>query len=158
MRSAACPGLETLGRGKPHCILGNGPGAGNQKTRVEQDREICQIRNKNEIRNTYPDRALILRFLVAIFRAWGIVLSLEDCPEAAPLVSARWLEAASTDDSSPAAASWPGISTWGAGDSSPAAGEDDPRAAPSRERFANDPPTALGSSGATVAPSSSSHR
>jgi len=105
VRNAARPGLESLDRGKPHCILGNGPGAGNQKTRVEQGREICQIRNKNEIRNIYPDRALILRFLVAVFRARGIVLSLEDCPEAAPLVSARWLEAASMDDSSPAAAS-----------------------------------------------------
>ena len=152
------PGLESLGRGELHRIFGNGPGTENQETRVEQDREIRQIRDENEIRNTYPDRALILRFLVAVFRARGIVLSLEDCPEAAPLVSARWLEAASTDDSSPAAASWPGISTWGTGDSSLAAGEDDPRAAPSRERFANDPPAALGSSGATVAPSSSSHR
>ena len=100
----------------------------------------------------------MLRFLVALFRAWGIKLSLEDCPEGAPLVSARWLEAASTDDSSPAAASSPQVSTWGAGVASPAAGEDDLRAAPSRERFANDPPAALGSSGATVAPSSSSHR
>ena len=142
MRSAASPSLESLGRGKPHCILGNGPEAGNQETRVEQDREIRQIRNKNEIRNTYPDRALILRFLVAVFRARGFVLSLEDCLEAAPLVSARWLEAASTDDSSPAAASWPRISTWGAGDPSPAAGEDDPRTAPSREGFADDPATA----------------
>ena len=58
----------------------------------------------------------MLCFLVALFRAWGIELSLEDCPDGAPLVSARWLEAASADDSSPAAASWPRISTWGAGD------------------------------------------
>ena len=100
----------------------------------------------------------MLRFLVAVFRARGIALSLEDCPEGAPLMSARWLEAASTDDSSPAVASWPWISTWGAGDSSPATGEDDPRATPSRERFANDPPAVLASSGATVASSSSSHR
>ena len=44
------------------------------------------------------------------------------------------------------------------GSSSPAANKDDSRATPSRERFANDPPAALGSSGATVASSSSSHR
>ena len=100
----------------------------------------------------------MLRFLVALSRAWGIEMSLEDCPEGTPLVTARWLEAASADDSSPAAASWPRISTWGAGDPSPPAGEDDLRAAPSRERFANDPPAALDSSGATGAPSSSSHR
>ena len=90
----------------------------------------------------------MLRFLVALLRARGIVPSLEDCPEGAPLVSARWLEAANADDSSPPAASWPRISTW----------EDDPRTAPSREGFADDPATAPGSSGATVAPSSSSHR
>ena len=100
----------------------------------------------------------MLRFLMAVFRARGIVLSLEDCPEATPLVSARWLEAASTDDSCPAAASSPRVSTWGAGVSSPAAGGDDSRTAPSREGFADDPATAPGSSGATVAPSSSSHR
>ena len=32
VRSAACPGLESLGRGKLHRIFGNGPGAGNQET------------------------------------------------------------------------------------------------------------------------------
>ena len=100
----------------------------------------------------------MLRFLVALLRARGIEPSLEDYPEGAPLVSARWLEAASTDDSSPAAASSPRISTWGAGVSSTAASGDDSRAAPSREGFADDPVTAPGSSGATVAPSSSSHR
>ena len=100
----------------------------------------------------------MLRFLVALLRARGIVLSLEDCPEGAPLVSARWLEAASTDDSSPAAASAPRISTWGAGVSSAAADGDDSRAAALREGFANDPSAALGSSAATIAPSSSSHR
>ena len=100
----------------------------------------------------------MLRFLVALLRARGIVPSLGDCPEGAPLVSARWLEAASTDDSSPAAASSPRVSTWGAGVSSPAAGGDDSRSAPSREGFADDPATALGSSSATIAPSSSSHR
>ena len=47
----------------------------------------------------------MLRFLVALLRARGIVPPLKDCPEGAPLVSARWLEAASTDDSSSAAAS-----------------------------------------------------
>jgi len=100
----------------------------------------------------------MLRFLVALLRARGIVPSLEDCPEGAPLVSARWLEAASTDDSSPAIASWPRISTWGAGVSSPAAGGDDSHSTPSREGFADDPTTTLGSSCATGAPSSSSHR
>src|SRR4029078_5653491 len=112
------PGLESLGRGKPHYVLGNGPGAGNQETRVEQDREIRQIRDENEIRNTYLDRELILRFVVAVFRARGVVLPLEVCPQAAPVVSARWLEAASTDYPSPAAASWPRISNWDAADPS----------------------------------------
>ena len=64
----------------------------------------------------------MLRFLVALLGARGIVPSLEDCPKGAPLVSAWWLEAASTDDSSPTAASSPRVSTWGAGVSSPAAG------------------------------------
>ena len=100
----------------------------------------------------------MLRFLVALLRARGIELSLEDCPEGGPLVSTRWLEAASADDSSPAAASSPRIGTWGAGVSSTAAGEDNPRTAPSWEGFTDDPVTAPGSSGATVAPSSSSHR
>ena len=101
----------------------------------------------------------MLRFLVALLRAQGIVPSLKDCPKGAPLVSARWLEAASTDDPSPAAASSPRVDTWGVGVSSPAAGGDDSRSAPSREGFADDPATTLGSSGATVAPSSSSsHR
>ena len=100
----------------------------------------------------------MLRFLVALLRARGIVPSLEDCPEGAPLMSARWLEVASTDDSSPVAASSPRVNNWGAGISSPAAGGDDSRSAPSREGFADDPATALGSSGATGAPSSSSHR
>ena len=68
----------------------------------------------------------MLRFLVALLRARGIVPSLEDCPEGAPLVSARWLEAASTDDSSPAAAPSPRIIAWGAGVSSPAADEESP--------------------------------
>ena len=100
----------------------------------------------------------MLRFLVALLRARGIVPSLEDCPEGAPLVSARWPEAASTDDSSPAAASSPRVKNWGAGVPSPAAGGDDSRSAPSREGFADDPATALGSYGATGAPSSLSHR
>ena len=100
----------------------------------------------------------MLRFLVALLRARAIEPSLEDCPDGAPLVSARRLEAASTDDSSPAAASSPRIITWGAGVFSTAAGGDDSRAAPSREGFADGPATALGSSGTTVAPSSSSHR
>ena len=43
----------------------------------------------------------MLRFLVVLFRAWGIELSLEECPDGAPLVSARRLEAANADDSSP---------------------------------------------------------
>ena len=100
----------------------------------------------------------MLRFLVALLRARGIVPSLGDCPEGAPLVSTRWLEAASTDDLSPTAASSPRVDTWGAGVSSPAAGGDDSRSAPSREGFADDSATALGSSGAMGAPSSSSHR
>ena len=86
------PVLRALTGASRTASLGTAPGLEIKKTRVEHYREIRQIRNKNEIRNTYPDRALILRFLVAVFRARGIVLSLEDCPEAAPLVSARWLD------------------------------------------------------------------
>ena len=99
----------------------------------------------------------MLRFLVALLRARVTDPPPEDCPEGAPLMSAWWLEAASTDDSSPAAASSPRISTWGAGVSSPAAGGDDSRSAPSRDGRANDSATALVSSGAAGAPSSSSH-
>ena len=47
----------------------------------------------------------MLRFLVVLFRAWGIELSLEEFPDAAPLASARRLEGANADDSSPPAAS-----------------------------------------------------
>jgi len=47
----------------------------------------------------------MLRFLVVLFRAWGIELSLEEGPDGAPLVSARRLEATNADDSSPPAAS-----------------------------------------------------
>ena len=98
----------------------------------------------------------MLRFLVALLRARGIVPSLGDCPEGAPLVSARWLEAASTDDLSPTAASSPRVDTWGAGVSSPAAGGDDSRSTPSRDGRAE--AAALVSSRAAGAPSSSSHR
>ena len=98
----------------------------------------------------------MLRFLVALLRARGAIPPLEDCPEGAPLVSAWRLEAASTDDSSPAAASSPRISTWGAGVSSPAVGGDDSRSAPSRVGRAE--AAALVSSATTGSPSSSSHR
>ena len=98
----------------------------------------------------------MLRFLVALLRARGIVSSLEDGPEGAPLVSAQWLEAASTDDSSSAAASSPWVSTWGAGVSSPAAGGDDSRSAPSSVGRAE--AAALVSSAIAGSPSSSSHR
>ena len=100
----------------------------------------------------------MLRFLVALLRARGIEPSLEDCPEGAPLVLARWLEAASMDDSSPATASAPRISTWGAGISSPAAGGDDSCSVPSRDGSPDDSAMALVSSGADGAPSSSSYR
>ena len=38
VRRAACPGLKGLSRGKLHRILGDGPGAGNQGTRVKDNR------------------------------------------------------------------------------------------------------------------------
>ena len=98
----------------------------------------------------------MLCFLEALLRARATVPPLEDCPEGAPLVSARRLEAASTDDSSPAAASSLRIGTPGAGVSSPAAGGDDPRSASSKDGCAE--ATALVSSGAAGSPSSSSHR
>ena len=90
MRRAACPGLESLGRGKLHHVFGNGPGTENQETQVEDNRieKSTQHVTKTKSKSTYPDRALMLRFLVALLRARGIVPSLEDCPEGAPLVSA----------------------------------------------------------------------
>ena len=98
----------------------------------------------------------MLRFVEALLRARATVPPLEDCPEGAPLVSAWRLEAASTDDSSPAAASSPRISTWGAGVSSPATGGDDSRSAPSR--VGRGEAAALVSSATAGSPSSSSHR
>ena len=100
----------------------------------------------------------MLRFLVPLLRARGTTPPLEDCPEGAPLVSAWCLEAASTDDSAPAADSSPRISTWDAGVSSPATGGDDSRSAPSRDGSADDSATALVSYDAIGAPSSSSHQ
>ena len=100
----------------------------------------------------------MLRFLVALLRARGAVPPLEDCPEGAPLVSAWRLEAVSADDSVPAAVSSPRIGTWGAGVSSPDAGGDDSRSAPSRDECAEDSATTLVSSGTAGSPSSSSHR
>ena len=38
VRRTACPGLESLGRGKLHRILGDGPGAGNRGTQVKDNR------------------------------------------------------------------------------------------------------------------------
>ena len=38
VRRAARPGLEGLSRGELHCILGDGPGARNQGTQVEDNR------------------------------------------------------------------------------------------------------------------------
>ena len=113
MRRAACPGLESLGRGKLHRIFGNGPGAGNQETRVEDNgiEKVHQTRNENEIQFTYPDRALMLRFLVVLLRARVTEPPLEGCPEGAPLVSAWCLKAGSADNSVPAAASPPRIGT-----------------------------------------------
>ena len=99
----------------------------------------------------------MLRFLVALLRARGTAPPLEDCPEGAPLMSAWCLEAASTNDSAPAADSSPRISTWGAGVSSPAAGGDDSRSAPSRDGSDNDSAAVLVSPGAAGAPSSTSH-
>src|SRR6185503_5392037 len=71
----------------------------------------------------------MLHFLEALLRARATVPPLEDCPEGAPLMLAWRLEATSTDDSSPAAASSPRISTWVASVSSPTAGGDDSRSA-----------------------------
>ena len=99
----------------------------------------------------------MLCFLEAHLWARGTAPPLEDCPEGAPLVSAWCLEAASTDDSAPAADSSPRISTWGAGVSSPATGGDDSRSAPSRDGSANDSAAVLacrGSAGASSSPDS----
>ena len=152
------PVLRALAGASRTTSLGTAPGLEIKRRKLSRIEKFTKYVTKNGIQNTYPDRALMLHFLVALLRARGIELSLEDCPEGAPLVSARWLGAASMDDSSPAAASAPRINTWGAGVSSAAADGDDSRAAASREGFADGPPAALGSSGATVAPSSSSHR
>ena len=99
----------------------------------------------------------MLRFLVALLRARGTVPPLEDCPKGAPLRLAWCLEAISTGTSVPAADSSPQVSTRGAGISSPSAGGDDSRSAPSRDGSADDSAAVLVSSGAADAPSPASH-
>jgi len=90
VRRAARPGLESLSRGELHRILGDGPWAGNQGTRVEDNKIEKSTKHvtKTKPKLTYPDRALMLRFLVALLRARVTVPPLEDYPEGAPLVSA----------------------------------------------------------------------
>ena len=159
VRRTACPGLEGLSWGELDRILGNGPRAGNRETKDEDngiEKSIKQTTGTNS-KSTYPDRALMLRFLVPLLRARGTAPTLEDCPEGAPLGSAWCLEAVSTGISAPAADSSLRISTWGAGVSSPAAAGDDSRSAPSRDGSADDSAAVLVSSGAADAPSSASH-
>ena len=91
VRRAAYPGLEGLSRGKLDRILGDGPRAGNRGTEVEDNGIEKSTKHVTETKPkfTYSDRALMLRFLVALLRARGTVPPLEDCPEGAPLVSPR---------------------------------------------------------------------
>ena len=99
------PVLRALTGASRTASLGTAPGLEVKRRKLSRIEKSTKYVTKNEIQKAYPDRALMLRFLVALFRAWGIELSLEDCPDGAPLVSARWLEAANADDSSPPAAS-----------------------------------------------------
>ena len=156
---AAYPGFEGLSRGKLHHILGDDPGAGNRGTTAEDNRIEKSTKQTTETKSksTYMDRALILRLPVPLLRACGTAPPLEDCPEGAALVSAWSLGAVSMGVSVPAADSSPQISTRGAGDSSPAAGGDDSRSAPSRDGSADDSAAVLVSSGTASAPSSASH-
>ena len=158
VRHTARPGLDGLDWGERDRIPGNGPGAGSRGTKVEDsmiEKSIKQTTGTKS-KSTYPDRALLLRFLVPLLRARGTVPPLEDCPEGAPLGSAWCLEAVVTGASAPAADSSPRISTQGMGVSSPAAGGDDSRSAPSRDGSGDDFAAVLVSSGATDAPSSAS--
>src|SRR6185312_5749289 len=158
-RCTACPGLEGLSWGDLDRILGNGPGAGNRGIKAEDNGIEKSTKQTTEIRSksTYPDRALMFPFLVPLLRARGTAPPLKDCPEGTPLGSAWCLEAVSTGASAPAADSSPRISTWGAGVSSPTAGGDDSRSAPSRDGSADNSATVLVSSSGAGAPSSSSH-
>jgi len=160
VRRTACPGLEGLSRGELDRILGDGPGTGNRGTKAEDNgiKKSTKQTTKIKSKSTYPDRALMLRFLVPLLRARGTAPPLEDCPEGAALELAWCLEAVSTGASAPAADSSPRISTWGAGVSSPAAGGDDSRSNPSRDGSTDDSATALVSSGAVDTISSSYHR
>ena len=99
------PVLRALTGASRTASLGTAPGLEIKRRKLSRIEKFTKYITKNGIQNAYPDRALMLRFLVALLRARGIELSLENCPEGAHLVSARWLEAASVDDSSPAAAS-----------------------------------------------------
>jgi hypothetical protein len=60
--------------------LGTAPGLEIKRRKLSRIEKFTKNITKNDIQNAYPDRALMLRFLVALFRAWGIELSLEDCP------------------------------------------------------------------------------
>ena len=82
--------LVGLSRGELDHVLGNGPGAGNRGTLVEDNGIENTTKHATEMKPkfTYPDRALILRFLVALLRARGTTPPLEDCLEGAPLMSA----------------------------------------------------------------------
>jgi len=159
VRRTACPGLEGLGWGERDRIPGNGPGAENRGTKVEDNRigKSIEQTTGTKSKSTYSDRALILRLPVSLLRARGTAPPLEDCPEGAALGSAWSLGAVSTGVSAPAADSLPQINTRGAGVSSPAAGGGDSRSAPSRDGSANDSVAVLVSPGAAGAPLSTSH-
>ena len=82
------PVLRALAGASRTASLGTAPGLEVKRHELSGIEKFTKYITKNEIQNAYPDRALMLLFLVALFRAWGIGLSLEDCPEGAPLVSA----------------------------------------------------------------------
>ena len=84
------PVLRALAGASWTASLAMAPGLKNRGTQVEDNKieKSTKHATKTKPKFTYPDRALMLRFLVALLRARGAVPPLEDCPEGAPLVSA----------------------------------------------------------------------
>jgi hypothetical protein len=84
------PVLRALARASYTASLGTAPGLEIKelKLRITGSRNRPNTQQKTKPKFTYLDRALMLRFLVALLRAQGTVPPLEDCPEGAPLMSA----------------------------------------------------------------------
>ena len=80
--------LRALAGASCTASLVTAPGLEIKRRKLSRIEKSTKYVTKNEIQKAYPDRALMLRFLVALLRARGTVPPLEDCPEGAPLVSA----------------------------------------------------------------------